>query len=143
MGSVIIFVVVTVIVGVVLYLVSSLVAGRGEPLPPVAADQTLAELPAGDLSGDDARNLRFRVAVRGYDMQEVDWAIAELAAEIDRLRAASPGTASTSEQPGWGQPERVQPEMVQPGMVQPTDRPTTPEDPRGEAVTGEVGRVES
>lgn len=87
MLSVFVYVVGTVVVAAIIFVVAVLFAGRGEPLPPVEADQTLTRLPKGALTGGDARDLRFGVRARGYDMAEVDWAIDQLGAEIDRLRA--------------------------------------------------------
>ncbi|WP_333617852.1 DivIVA domain-containing protein [Dietzia sp.] len=99
MGSVVVYVVITVLVAAIVFVVAAVVAGRGEPLPPVEPDETLAKLPRGAVSGADARALRFGVKARGYDMAEVDWAIAELAAEIDRLRGVSP-SAITEDKSG-------------------------------------------
>lgn len=98
MGTVVVYVVLTVVVAAVVFVVGALVAGRGEPLPPVAADRTLAKLPSGPIAGEDARALRFRVAARGYDMAEVDWAIAELAEEIDRLRGGGATAPAPAEE---------------------------------------------
>ena len=95
MLSVFVYVVGTVVVAAIIFVVAVLLAGRGEPLPPVEADQTLTRLPKEALTGDDARELRFGVRARGYDMAEVDWAIEQLGAEIDRLRAS--GTTSSRE----------------------------------------------
>ena len=87
MLSVFVYVVGTVVVAAIIFVVAVLLAGRGEPLPPVEAEQTLTRLAQSGVTGDDARDLRFGVRARGYDMAEVDWAIDQLGAEIDRLRA--------------------------------------------------------
>lgn len=101
MLSVFVYVVGTVVVAAIIFVVAVLLAGRGEPLPPVEADQTLTRLPKGALTGDDARDLRFGVRARGYDMAEVDWAIEQLGAEIDRLRAnGSTSSTAASESAG-------------------------------------------
>ena len=95
MLSVFVYVVGTVVVAAIIFVAAVMMAGRGESLPPVEADQTLTRLPKGPLTGDDARELRFGVRARGYDMAEVDWAIEQLGAEIDALRAN--GTANAGE----------------------------------------------
>ena len=41
-------------------------------------------LPAGEIDGDDVRDLRFPQALRGYRMDEVDWVLDRLADELDR-----------------------------------------------------------
>lgn len=97
MFSVFVYIVGTVVVAAVIFIVAAVLAGRGESLPPVAPGQTLTALPNGALTGEDARNLRFGVRARGYDMAEVDWAIEQLGAEIDRLRG---GVAVTGEEAG-------------------------------------------
>jgi len=63
------------------------VFGRGEELPPVPKGTTLTRLPSTGVSGDDVRALVFAQTVRGYKAEEVDWALAKLAREIDELRA--------------------------------------------------------
>lgn len=87
MITVLLYVVVLALVAGALFFVASSVFGRGEELAPLAKGQTLATLPAEDISGDDVRALRFQQAVRGYKASEVDWALERLAAEIDRLQA--------------------------------------------------------
>lgn len=96
MLSVFVYVVGTVVVAAIIFVVAAVLAGRGESLPPVAAGQTLTKLPNGALTGDDARALRFGVRARGYDMAEVDWAIEQLGAEIDRLRGAHTATPAAN-----------------------------------------------
>lgn len=98
MLSVFVYVVGTVVVAAIIFVVAVLLAGRGEPLPPVEADQTLTKLPKGAFTGDDVRKLRFGVRPRGYDMAEVDWAIEQLGAEIDRLRTHKDTTDGGSEE---------------------------------------------
>jgi DivIVA domain-containing protein len=63
------------------------VFGRGEDLPPVPKGTTLTRLPSAGVTGDDVRALVFAQAVRGYQADEVDWALEKLAREIDDLRA--------------------------------------------------------
>jgi DivIVA domain-containing protein len=46
-------------------------------------------LPAGPLTAADVRGLNFRVGLRGYRMQDVDAALATMAAELERRDAAT------------------------------------------------------
>ena len=110
------------LVGGVLFLLVSVVFGRGEELAPVAPDAVPVELPEQrPATADDIRLLRLPVALRGYRMYEVDWVLDRLAAELDRrdveiarLRAqlvaerqaaARAGGDDALEPPSWGRPE--------------------------------------
>lgn len=86
MITALLYVVVLALVAGVLFLLASAVFGRGEELDPLPAGRTLTTLPAAGLAGEDVRRLRFQQTVRGYKASEVDWALARLAEEIDRLR---------------------------------------------------------
>jgi DivIVA domain-containing protein len=66
---------------------SALLFGRGEELAPLPPGATPTRLPAGQVRGEDVRELRFQQAVRGYRMDEVDWALGRLADELDRVAA--------------------------------------------------------
>jgi DivIVA domain-containing protein len=73
------------LVGGVLFLLVSVVFGRGEALAPVPPDAVPVELPEQrPATGDDIRLLRLPVVLRGYRMYEVDWVLDRLAAELDR-----------------------------------------------------------
>ncbi|WP_433801896.1 DivIVA domain-containing protein [Actinomycetospora sp. CA-084318] len=87
MGSALVYVLVVGAVAAVVYLATSLLAGRGEELAPMPPGATPTRLPARDLLGSDVRGLRFQQAFRGYRMSEVDWALDRLAAEVDTLRS--------------------------------------------------------
>ena len=87
MGGALVYVVVVAVVAGVVYLLVSLVFGRGEELAPMPPGATPTRLPARDLTGGDVRDLRFQQALRGYKCSEVDWALERLAAEVDALRA--------------------------------------------------------
>jgi DivIVA domain-containing protein len=80
------YLVVMVAVAAVVYLLVSLVFGRGEELAPLPPGATPTRLPESGVTGEDVRALRFQQAVRGYKMSEVDWALRRLAAELDELR---------------------------------------------------------
>ncbi|RVW06110.1 DivIVA domain-containing protein [Rhodococcus spongiicola] len=87
MLTVLLYMVIMVLVGGLLYLVVSMVFGRSEELPPLPAGTTATVLPAEGVTGADVRALRFQQAVRGYKASEVDWALERLGQEIDSLRA--------------------------------------------------------
>lgn len=87
MDTALIYLVVMVAVAAVVYLVVSLVFGRGEELAPLPPGATPTRLPARDLTGADVRELRFQQVLRGYKMSEVDWVLERLAREVDALHA--------------------------------------------------------
>lgn len=88
MLTIVIYVVATLIVAAALFALSVVVFGRAELLPEVARGHTITQLPEGPITGSDLRAVRFGMSARGYTMAEVDWALEQAAAEIDRLRAA-------------------------------------------------------
>jgi DivIVA domain-containing protein len=87
------------LVGGVLFLLVSVVFGRGEALAAVPPDAVPVELPEQrPTTADDIRLLRLPVVLRGYRTYEVDWVLDRLAAELDqrdmeiaRLRAELAG----------------------------------------------------
>ncbi|WP_018684030.1 DivIVA domain-containing protein [Actinokineospora enzanensis] len=87
MTTALIYLVVMVLVAAVVFLLASLVFGRGEELPPLPPGGTPTRLPGHDLTGDDVRQVRFQLVFRGYRMTEVDWVLKRLGGEIDQLRA--------------------------------------------------------
>ena len=87
MLTVVVYVVVTLIVAVALFVLSAVVFGRSELLPAIPRGHTITALPDGAFSGNDLRAVRFGMSARGYTMSEVDWALEQAAGEIDRLRA--------------------------------------------------------
>lgn len=99
MITALLYVVVLALVAGALFLLASAIFGRGEELDPLPLGRTLTTLPAEDVGGDDVRRLRFQQTVRGYKASEVDWALARLADEIDRLRACSEQGDQAPEQP--------------------------------------------
>ena len=84
MGTALIYLIVVAAVAAALFGLAAVVFGRGEELAPLAPGATPTRLPAGEVEGDDVRDLRFPQAVRGYRMAEVDWVLDRLADEIDR-----------------------------------------------------------
>lgn len=87
MFTVLLYLLVMALVGGVLFLVASVVFGRGEEMAPLPPATTVTVLPLRDVSGLDVQNLRFQQVLRGYKTHEVDWALDRLGAEIDVLRA--------------------------------------------------------
>jgi len=72
------------LVGGLLFLLGSLLLGRGETQPPAELDRSPVELPDNrPVVADDIRALRMSVAFRGYRMTEVDWLIDQLAQTLD------------------------------------------------------------
>ncbi|WP_216693140.1 DivIVA domain-containing protein [Dietzia psychralcaliphila] len=107
MLTVVIYVVITLIVAAALFALSIVVFGRSELLPAVARGHTVTTLPEGTFTGDDLRSVRFGMSARGYTMSEVDWALEEAAAEIDRLRARLAGDGNLGETSDEVGPERA------------------------------------
>ena len=88
MLSFLIFVVGVLLVGGLLFLVGSLLLGRGETQPPAELDRSPVELPDDrPVVGDDIRALRISVAFRGYRMSEVDWLLGQFAQTLDERDA--------------------------------------------------------
>ena len=97
MGTALVYLVVMAAVAGVLFLLASVVFGRGEELAPLPAGHTAAVLPAHGVDGAAVRALRFQQVVRGYKASEVDWALERLALVIDELRAQLGVTARVQE----------------------------------------------
>ncbi|MDQ3887036.1 MAG: DivIVA domain-containing protein [Actinomycetota bacterium] len=87
MPTVLTYLVVMVLVAAVVFLLASLVFGRGEELAPLPPRSTPTSLPATGLNGADLRHVRFSQVIRGYRMSEVDWVLERAATELDALRA--------------------------------------------------------
>jgi DivIVA domain-containing protein len=85
-ASALIYLFVVLAVAAVIYLLASLVFGRGEQLEPLPPGSTPTRLPPSDIEGADVRALRFQQVVRGYKASEVDWALERIAGELDELR---------------------------------------------------------
>jgi DivIVA domain-containing protein len=87
MVTVLLYLLVMALVGGALFLVASVVFGRGEEMAAVPPATTVTALPSRDVTGADVQDLRFQQALRGYKASEVDWALDRLGVEIDSLRA--------------------------------------------------------
>jgi DivIVA domain-containing protein len=84
---VLIYLVVAVVVAAVVFLIASLVFGRGEELAALPPDATPTWLPEGSIIGADVRAVRFAQVMRGYRMSDVDWVLHRTAAELDSLHS--------------------------------------------------------
>lgn len=87
MLTLLLYVVIIAIVAALLFLVASVVFGRGEELEPLPTGTTATVLPAENVTGADVDALKFQQTLRGYKQSEVDWALERLGAEIDMLRS--------------------------------------------------------
>lgn len=86
MTTALIYLVVMLLVAAVVFLLAAVVFGRGEELAPLPPGSSPTRLPAEDITGEDLRDVRFQLVLRGYKMSEVDWVLRRLGVEIDGLR---------------------------------------------------------
>jgi DivIVA domain-containing protein len=86
-GTALIYLLVVVAVAALVFVVAATIFGRGEQLAPLPPGVTPTRLPVDTVTGRDVRELRFQQALRGYRMDEVDWALGRLADELDRVVA--------------------------------------------------------
>ncbi|OBJ55967.1 DivIVA domain-containing protein [Mycobacterium asiaticum] len=86
MALVLLYLVVLILVAIVLFGAASLLFGRGEQLPPLPRATTATVLPAFGITGADVEAVKFTQVFRGYNTTEVDWVLARLGAELERLR---------------------------------------------------------
>lgn len=86
MALVLLYLVVLVLVGIVLFGAASLLFGRGEQLPPLPRGTTATVLPAYGVTGADVDAVKFTQVLRGYKTSEVDWVLDRLARELEALR---------------------------------------------------------
>lgn len=86
MTLVLLYLVVFVLVGIVLFAIGSVLFGRGEVLPPLPQSTTATVLPASGVTGADVEALKFTQTLRGYKAGEVDWVLDRLGRELDQLR---------------------------------------------------------
>lgn len=84
-ASALIYLLVVLAVAAVVFLLASVVFGRGEELEALPPGMTPTRLPSAEVSGADVRALRFQQVFRGYKAAEVDWALNRLAGELDEL----------------------------------------------------------
>jgi DivIVA domain-containing protein len=82
-----IYLVVMMLVAAVVFLLASVVFGRGEELPALPPGASPTRLPSSGVTAEDVRNVRFQLVLRGYKMSEVDWVLRRLSGELEDLRA--------------------------------------------------------
>lgn len=87
MTTALIYLVVMVLVAAVVFLIASVVFGRGEELPALPPGASPTRLPSSGITADDLRAVRFQLVMRGYKMSEVDWVLRRVGGELDELRA--------------------------------------------------------
>ena len=87
MTTALIYLVVMVLVAAVVFLLASVVFGRGEELPALPPGASPTRLPASGITADDVRAVRFQLVLRGYKMSEVDWVLRRVGAELAELHA--------------------------------------------------------
>ncbi|TDZ97691.1 DivIVA domain-containing protein [Mycobacteroides salmoniphilum] len=81
------YLMVLIAVAAVLFVLGSMLFGRGEALPPLPKGTTATVLPAETVTGADVDAVKFSLVFRGYKASEVDWVLDRLARQIDELRA--------------------------------------------------------
>lgn len=86
MTLVLLYLLVLVLVGAVLFAIGTVLFGRGEVLPPLPRATTATVLPASGVTGADVDAVKFTQTLRGYKASEVDWVLDRLGRELDLLR---------------------------------------------------------
>ena len=81
------YLVIAAVIGGIVFALAVFVFGRGEQMAALPARTSPTELPDEGMTGTDVRSVRFAMALRGYRMSDVDWALERIAAELDALRA--------------------------------------------------------
>ena len=87
MTTVLQYLVIAAVIGLVAFALAVFVFGRGEQLAPLSPRTSPTELPERGMTGADVGTVKFAMALRGYRMSDVDWALERMGGEIDRLRA--------------------------------------------------------
>ncbi len=125
--TVLFYLVVAAVIGLVVFFIAVFVFGRGEQMAPLDPRTSPAELPEEDITAEDVRKIRFALALRGYRMSDVDWTLERLGEQIEQLRRdnsvlrgesepieATPdlpaGNADEAEIPVGGDEQRSEPE---------------------------------
>ena len=79
------YLVIAAVIGLVVFVIVVFVFGRGEQMAALSPRTSPSELPDDSIGGEDVRGVRFGLALRGYRMSDVDWTLDRLADELDRL----------------------------------------------------------
>lgn len=106
MTTALIYLLVMVLVAAVVFLLATVVFGRGEELAPLAPESSPTRLPAEDMTGDDVSRVKFQLVLRGYKMSEVDWVMSRLGDEIDTLRSRVADLESPPDVASWADSTR-------------------------------------
>ncbi|MQA62401.1 MAG: DivIVA domain-containing protein [Actinophytocola sp.] len=86
MSTALIYLLIMLLVAAVVFLIASMVFGRGEELEPLPPGFSPTRLPSSEITGDDVGQVQFQLVLRGYKMSEVDWVMQRLGTELDGLR---------------------------------------------------------
>jgi DivIVA domain-containing protein len=100
-----IYLVVMVLVATVVFLLASVLFGRGEELPALPPGASPTRLPEFGLTSQDLRDVRFQQVVRGYKMSEVDWVLQRVGTELDELRTRIAELETEPAEPAVSDPE--------------------------------------
>lgn len=87
MTTVLQYLVIAAVIGLVVFGIAVFVFGRGEQMAALSPRISPTELPEEEMTAEDVRKVRFAMALRGYRMSDVDWALEKMADELYRLRA--------------------------------------------------------
>lgn len=87
MTTVLQYLVIAAVIGAAVFAIAVFVFGRGEQMASLPPRTSPTELPDDGITGQDVRSVRFAMALRGYRMSDVDWALERMATELDGLRA--------------------------------------------------------
>ncbi|MFN8200263.1 MAG: DivIVA domain-containing protein [Nakamurella multipartita] len=87
MTTVLQYLVIAAVIGGIVFALTVFLFGRGEQMAALPPHTSPTELPDQGMTGQDVRSVRFAMALRGYRMSDVDWALERMATEIDSLRA--------------------------------------------------------
>jgi DivIVA domain-containing protein len=100
-----IYLVVMVLVAAVVFLLASILFGRGEELPALPQGASPTRLPETGVTAEDLRTVRFQQVVRGYKMSEVDWVLERVGDELEELRGRLAELEAELESQKEGAPE--------------------------------------
>ncbi len=108
MTTLLLYLVIAAVIGIVLFFLAVAVFGRGEQMAALDPRTSPAELPDQDVSGEDVRKIRFALAMRGYRMSDVDWTLDRLAQQLDSLNEQIVGLrTATPMAPSPAEPDEV------------------------------------
>ncbi|AXX28103.1 hypothetical protein APASM_0738 [Actinosynnema pretiosum subsp. pretiosum] len=129
------YLVVMALVAAVVFLLASLLFGRGEEMAPLPPGASPTRLPADRVTPEDVRALRFQLVLRGYKMSEVDWALGRLAGEVELLRERVAELEGLVPEGALRERDAVESAEIGPGVARPEKRVAQP----GAAEAGGAG----